>query len=227
MHSTLAVGTQELAMMKRGADAMDAGDAGRDSQRGWKRPDHKRARHADQGRHHNGNGNGNGSSKTSATVRTLADERETDPHRLAQRQKQIDYGKNTIGYDRYCAQVPRHQRRPGRHPMTPDKAKRMGKKVFDGIVRKWRQALHKYDPPELAEALKTAEVETPEAATADSRTADADAIAEQRAAPVASAESDAQEKVPPASASTPPSRSIYENFDEDNFDEEDSDDDLL
>ncbi|KAF4321533.1 hypothetical protein BBO99_00001002 [Phytophthora kernoviae] len=95
----------------------------------------------------------------SPKVRTLADEKEADPHRLAQRQKQIDYGKNTIGYDRYCAQVPRHARRPGRHPMTPDKTMRMGKKVFDGIVRKWRQALHKYDPPELTETIKIIKTE--------------------------------------------------------------------
>ncbi|KAE8876536.1 hypothetical protein PF005_g7193 [Phytophthora fragariae] len=215
--------------MKRGADAMNAGDAGRDAQRSWKRPDHKRARQADQGRPLNG--------KTGATVRTLADEKETDPHRLAQRQKQIDFGKNTIGYDRYCAQVPRHQRRPGKHPMTPDKTKRIGKKVFDGHVRKWRQALHKYDPPELVEAIKTVEAESNGAATAgsSSKTDDADATAEKEAATAsssASSESDAKKEgktVPTSSEAPPPppSRSIYENFDEDNFDEEDSDDDLL
>jgi hypothetical protein len=32
--------------------------------------------------------------------------RETDPHKLAQRQKQVDIGKNTLGYQRYRDLVP-------------------------------------------------------------------------------------------------------------------------
>jgi len=32
---------------------------------------------------------------------------ETDPQRLLQRQKQVDFGKNTIGYERYVQAVPR------------------------------------------------------------------------------------------------------------------------
>ena len=131
--------------MKRSAEAMrgrdwrsardDRSDRCRDSHS----PKRMRSAHDALGRKRN----------EGKAVKTLADEKETDPRRLAQRQKQIDYGKNTIGYDRYCAQVPRHERRRGKqHPMTPDKTMRVGKKVFDGFVRKWRQALHTYDPPE-------------------------------------------------------------------------------
>lgn len=35
------------------------------------------------------------------------EEEETDPARLLQRQKQVDYGKNTIGYERYVVAVPK------------------------------------------------------------------------------------------------------------------------
>ena len=34
-------------------------------------------------------------------------EKETDAHRIAQRQKQVDFGKNTLGYDYYLKAVPR------------------------------------------------------------------------------------------------------------------------
>lgn len=75
--------------MKRQA-VDDAGER-RDHERA---PDVKRRRHDER-------------SSASSSVRLLSEAKEEDPHRLAQRQKQLDYGKNTVGYDRYCAAVPR------------------------------------------------------------------------------------------------------------------------
>ncbi|CAN0413875.1 unnamed protein product, partial [Pylaiella littoralis] len=76
----------------------------------------------------------------------FASNREEDPHRLAQRQKQIDFGKNTAGYDQYLIAVPRHlrKRRKGA-PMTPDKTEKMSKRRWDGRIRSWRRQLHMYD----------------------------------------------------------------------------------
>uniref|UniRef100_K3WMX8 Histone RNA hairpin-binding protein RNA-binding domain-containing protein n=1 Tax=Globisporangium ultimum (strain ATCC 200006 / CBS 805.95 / DAOM BR144) TaxID=431595 RepID=K3WMX8_GLOUD len=159
-------------------------------------------------------------------VKLLSEERETDPHRLAQRQKQIDYGKNTIGYDRYCAAVPRQQRRKLVHPMTPDKTLNVGKKTFDAMVRKWRQALHKYDPPELQNVTE----EVPSAASAAmTTTASVSSVAA-----AADEDSDMADLGPErrphlvmSATDTPLSRSIYENFDEGDMDDDDDDDDLL
>lgn len=76
---------------------------------------------------------------------------ETDPHRLAQRQKQIDYGKNTLGYDRYVQVVPRERRRRA-DPSTPDIHAKISTKRFNGLVRAWRRRLHEYDPQEATTA---------------------------------------------------------------------------
>ncbi|KAG1710321.1 hypothetical protein DVH05_017325 [Phytophthora capsici] len=210
--------------MKRGADAMEGGESRgyRNSSHDWKRTNHKRMRHEER-RGTDSNSKPNDNSKV-PTVKTLANEKETDPHRLAQRQKQIDYGKNTIGYDRYCAKVPRHQRRPRKHPMTPDKTMRIGKKGFDGIVRKWRQALHEYDPPELAEVIKAVDAETSVAVSTCALEKGTGTTTTSLVASTTSTEPEVEQK----EEAQAPSRSIYENFDEDNFDgDDDSDDDLL
>ena len=72
-------------------------------------------------------------------------ERETDPHKIAQRQKQIDLGKNTLGYDLYVQAVPR-QSRGKEHPRTPDVTRKCSKRAWAGLFTVWRRALHKYDP---------------------------------------------------------------------------------
>jgi hypothetical protein len=72
---------------------------------------------------------------------------ETDPHKLKQRAKQIEFGKNTIGYQNYTNRVPRRSRVPGNksHPVTPRINKVVSKRNFDGQVRAWRRALHQWD----------------------------------------------------------------------------------
>ena len=85
-------------------------------------------------------------------------ERETCPNKLASRQKQIDYGKNTTGYCLYTAQVPKNHRKRGDHPWTPNKFQMCSKRSWDGQVRKWRRALHKFDPndePNCEDSIET------------------------------------------------------------------------
>ena len=65
----------------------------------------------------------------------------TDSHLLKQRQKQVDFGKNTIDYARYSKLVPRFRRTP-EDPTTPDISDPMSKRRFDGKVKAWRRQLH-------------------------------------------------------------------------------------
>lgn len=81
-------------------------------------------------------------------------ERETDPRRLSQRRKEIGYGKNTLGYERYLKLVPKEARRhPREHPPTPDPTGKYSKRQFDGMIRAWRRRLHDWDPPAAERGL--------------------------------------------------------------------------
>ncbi|GAX74534.1 hypothetical protein CEUSTIGMA_g1983.t1 [Chlamydomonas eustigma] len=73
-----------------------------------------------------------------------------DVHRQMQWQKQIDYGKNTLGYQNYLNLVPKELRKRG-DPVTPDASQDISKKRFDGQIRAWRRSLHEYDENSNAE----------------------------------------------------------------------------
>uniref|UniRef100_T1HPA0 SLBP_RNA_bind domain-containing protein n=1 Tax=Rhodnius prolixus TaxID=13249 RepID=T1HPA0_RHOPR len=73
-------------------------------------------------------------------------EPETDQDVIARRQKQIDYGKNTMGYERYRQLVPKESRTK-MHPRTPPLNLKFSRRAWDGLVKVWRQRLHFWDPP--------------------------------------------------------------------------------
>lgn len=84
------------------------------------------------------------SSSSSGTSSALPPRIETDQEVLLRRQKQIDFGKNTIGYDNYIRDVPKAMRKPDQ-PRTPPLHIRYSRRAWEGIVKKWRIQLHDWD----------------------------------------------------------------------------------
>jgi hypothetical protein len=76
-------------------------------------------------------------------------EPETDSHRVAQRQKQVDFGYDTLAYDNYTLAVPKGERKADKveHPRTPDVQNKCSKRAFDGLIRVWKQQLHSHWAP--------------------------------------------------------------------------------
>jgi len=70
---------------------------------------------------------------------------EENKDRVKARQRQIEIGKNTLGYQRYTEKVPREKRR-WNHPVTPDARVQQSKRRFAGAVSAWRRKLYEWDP---------------------------------------------------------------------------------
>ena len=66
---------------------------------------------------------------------------------LDQRNKQIQFGKNLVGYKNYCHHVPKESRDENneRHPFTPKARKSGSKRAFAGTLKAWKKALHLWD----------------------------------------------------------------------------------
>lgn len=90
---------------------------------------------------------GDGSSQSSRKPTEF----ETDVAILVRRQKQIDYGKNTLGYENYMQQIPRDQRTKD-HPKTPPRHIKYSRRAWDGLIKVWRKKLHCFDPDAKPEA---------------------------------------------------------------------------
>ena len=75
---------------------------------------------------------------------------EKDPVVLARREKQIEFGRNTLAYDRYIATVPKDKREPGM-PQTPPKHRYYSRRGWDGLIKQWKLKIHAWHSAHQAE----------------------------------------------------------------------------
>lgn len=81
-------------------------------------------------------------------------EPERDPIVLRRRQKQIDYGKNTLGYQTYTKNIAKSDR-TREQPRTPRKGVKYSRRSWDQQIKLWRIKLHNFDPqPEDGQMLE-------------------------------------------------------------------------
>lgn len=71
-------------------------------------------------------------------------ENESDPSIISRREKQIEYGKSTLAYERYCQQVHKDAR-TATMPRTPEKLKKYSRRQFDGLIKSWKIRIHEWD----------------------------------------------------------------------------------
>jgi len=84
------------------------------------------------------------------TTEEILESIECSPKELCRRQKCISKGKLSKSYQSYTKLVPRKERER-EHPRTPCKYKKLSRRSFDTLMRRWRLALHDYDTKPIDE----------------------------------------------------------------------------
>ncbi|KAG5448846.1 hypothetical protein CSKR_103505 [Clonorchis sinensis] len=73
---------------------------------------------------------------------------------LLRRQKDIDMGKVTDRYAEYVLSVPKPERERY-HPRTPNKFRKVSRRAWDGMIRKWRKHLHNFEDLNFEESWRS------------------------------------------------------------------------
>jgi hypothetical protein len=85
---------------------------------------------------------------------------ELTAHQIHAREKLVAMGKNTTGYAKYRALVPKTRRHRLDDPATPEATSKISKRRWQGKLCKWRRELHDFDALKVDEILlkKTREI---------------------------------------------------------------------